>query len=152
MSAEGEQPCPVNWLIDDVGRYLAGEDASEEEAAAIGRDAVHRGALQANELLRSAYAAHEVVATELRLMGVRRGARRTVFAGEATPVALLLLCLQLCDRGDEITLLQHTAADGTTSRSARWPFDMARAEELTRPPGRPDPSLPDFDADDARTT
>ena len=146
MSAEGEQrQCPVGWLMDEVGRYLAGDDATDELMSSTARDAVTKGAHQVNELLRSAFAAHEVVATELRLTGLRRGARRTVFAEEPTPVALLLLCLRLCDVGDEVVVLHHTAAKGTTSRSASWPFGMARAEELTRPPGRSDDGMPSFD-------
>jgi hypothetical protein len=146
MSAEGEhQPCPVAWLLDEVGRYLADEDAADEVVSTTGRAAVTQGAHQVNELLRSAFAAHEVVATELRLTGPRRGARRTVFAEEPTPVALLLLCLRLCDTGDEVAVLHHTAAKGTTSRTAAWPFGMARAEELTRPPARREDELPSFD-------
>jgi len=133
-SEQGEHICPVAWLVDDVGRFLAGDDGDELSVAALGRDAVQRGAEQVSDLLRSAFAAHEVVATEIRLTGPRRGARRTVFADEPPPVALLLLCLRLCDIGDEVQLLQHTAGKGTTTRSAIWPFGMAKAEELTRPP------------------
>lgn len=152
MPAEGEERvCPVGWLIDEVGTFLAGERVEVEEAQAVGRQAVTQGARQVNELLRSAFAAHEVVATELRLTGVQRGARRTVFADQPTPVALLLLCIRLCDLGDEVAVLHHTAARGTTSREATWPFGMARAEELTRPPARPDPELAALDPDDITT-
>jgi hypothetical protein len=143
---EGEQHvCPAAWLVDEVGRYLVGDGADDDQVAEAGRSAVTHGAHQVNDLLRSAYGAHEVVATELRFTGPRRGARRTVFADEPTPVALLLLGLRLCDPGDEVVVLQHTAARGTTSRTATWPFGMDRAEELTRPPGRPDPALADLE-------
>ena len=150
---EHEHVCPAAWLVDEVGRFLAGDDAAVHDIASAGRAAVTQGADQVNELLRSAFAAHEVVATELRVTGPSRGARRTVFAVEPTPVALLMLCLRLCDLGDEVSVLQHTAARGTTTRSATWPFGMVRAEELTRPPGRTDPALaalddPDDTADD----
>lgn len=152
MWAEGEEKiCPVGWLIDEVGAFLTGVDSDDEEAQAVGRQAVTQGARQVNELLRSAFAAHEVVATELRLTGVKRGARRTVFADQPTPVALLLLCLRLCDLGDEVAVVHHTAARGTTSREATWPFGMARAEELTRPPAHPDASLAALDPDDITT-
>ena len=138
---DDQRVCPALWLVDEVGRYLAGDDADADAIAEAGRAAVTQGARQVNDLLRSAYGAHEVVATELRLTGPSRGARRTVFAGEPTPVALMLLCLRLCDLGDEVAVLHHTAARGTTTRSATWPFGMARAEELTRPPGCADPAL-----------
>lgn len=143
----GEHVCPATWLVDEVGRYLAGDGADPELVSETGREAVTHAARQVNELLRSAFAAHEVVATELRLTGPRRGARRTVFADAPTPVGLLLLCLRLCDVGDEVGVLQHTAARGTTSRTATWPFGTERAEELTRPPTRVDPTLPAFDLD-----
>lgn len=152
-SDEGDQPvCPAAWLVDEVGRYLAGDGADADTVGEAGRSAVTQGAQQVNDLLRSAFGAHEVVATELRFTGPRRGARRTVFADEPTPVALLLLCLRLCDRGDEVVVLQHTAGRGTTSHTATWPFGMARAEELTRPPGRPDPALADLEAAAALAT
>jgi hypothetical protein len=138
---EGDHVCPAAWLVDEVGRYLVGDGADDADVVAAGRDAVTRGAEQVNALLHSAYGAHEVVATELRLTGGRRGARRTVFAEEPTPVALLMLCLRLCDAGDEVAVLHHTAARGTTTRSGTWPFGMERAEELTRPPGTSDPVL-----------
>lgn len=151
MCDEGERQhtCQLGWLVEDIGRYLVGDPTEEGDGHAeavmnAGRQAVGRGATEVNELLRSAFEAHHVVATELRLIG-RRGARRTVFAVEPTPVAMLLLCLRLCDMGDEVSLLQHTAGRGTTTRTARWPFGMAQAEELTRPPARdPMPVPPDM--------
>jgi hypothetical protein len=142
MSEQGEHVCPVAWLVDDVGRFLAGDDADEATVEALGRQAVQRGAEQVSDLLRSAFAAHEVVATEVRFTGPGRGARRTVFADQPTPVALLLLCLRLCQIGDEVQLLQHTAAKGTTTRTAIWPFGMSDAEELTRPPAHAEAPLP----------
>ena len=142
---QAEHTCRARWLVGEVGRYLAGDDADEARVASAGRKAVTQGATQVNELLRSAFAAHEIVATELRLVGPRRGARRTLFADQPTPVALMLLCLRLCDLGDEVEVVHHTAGKGTTSRSARWPFSMERAEELTRPPARETAGLPGFD-------
>jgi hypothetical protein len=143
-----EHTCRAKWLVDEVGRYLAGDDAEEGDVASAGRLAVTQGAAQVNELLRSAFAAHEVVATELRLVGPTRGARRTLFSDQPTPVALLLLCLRLCDVGDEVEIVHHTAGRGTTRRSSIWPFGMDKAEELTRPPVRETVPLPpiDFDA------
>jgi len=140
-----EHACRAKWLVDEVGRYLAGDDAGDDAVASAGRMAVTQGATQVNELLRSAFAAHEIVATELRLVGPNRGARRTLFADQPTPVALLLLCLRLCDLGDEVEVVHHTAGKGTTSRSARWPFGMEKAEELTRPPAREAADLPGLD-------
>jgi hypothetical protein len=57
-----------------------------------------------------------------------------VFAISPTPVALMLLCVRMCDHADDVTVIQHTAARGSSSRTAAWPFGMAVAEELTRPP------------------
>jgi hypothetical protein len=138
---EHSSGCEMAWLVEDVGHFLADD---EPAAASVGRQAIMRGAEEVNGLLRSAFAAHEVVASELRLTGRRSGGRRTVFAETPTPVALLLLCLRLCDHGDEVSLLQHTAAKGTTTRSGVWPFGMAEAEQITRPPVNDDVSLPDL--------
>lgn len=163
MCDEGERQhtCQLGWLVEDIGRFLVGDDGHhdggdgvgadpnsvevDEAVLTAGRQAVGRGATEVNELLRSAFEAHHVVATELRLVGRRRGARRTVFAVEPTPVALLLLGLRLCDVGDEVSVVQHTAGRGSTTRTASWPFGMAQAEELTRPPARePLPVPPDL--------
>ena len=144
--ADGGDPfggsCPVRWMLDDVGRYLAGDDAPAAEVGSVGRQAVTRAADEVNDLLHSAYGAHEVVATELRFAGPDRGFRRTVFALSPTPVALMLLCIRMCDVGDDVHVLQHTAACGSSTRSAAWPFGMAVAEELTRPPARGSAGLP----------
>jgi hypothetical protein len=130
-------------MIDDIGQFLAGDDAGPEDVDSAGRLAVTRAADEVAHLLASAYAAHEVVATELRLAGPRRGFRRTVFAVSPTPVALMLLCMRMCDTGEDVTVLQHTAARGTTTRTAAWPFGLAVAEELTRPPACESVALPD---------
>lgn len=137
-----EGTCPARWLINDVGRYLTGDEASPSEVAGVGRDAVTRAATEVNDLMASAYAAHDVVATELRFTGSAHGARRTVFALSPSPVALMLLCMRLCAAGDEISVLQHTAGRGTTTRSAAWPFGLAVAEQLSRPPESPTVPLP----------
>ncbi len=145
MADEGEHTCPLSWLVDEVGRFLSDPDADHDAVVHAGQQAIHQGATQVNALLGSAFAAHEVVATELRLVGPTRGSRRTVFAEGPTPVALLLLCLRLCDLGDEVTMLYHTAGRGSTSRSAAWPFGMDRAEELTRPPSDATAPVPGLD-------
>jgi hypothetical protein len=142
--------CPAHWLLGDVGRYLVGDDASPMEVGAAGRAAVSRGSSDLDELLASAYAAHDVIATELRLAGPRLGYRRTVFALSPAPVALMLFCLRCCHVGDDVSVLQHTAGQGTVRRSACWPFGMATAEQLTRPPERPSVPLPDGLEDLAR--
>jgi hypothetical protein len=130
-------------MIDDIGQFLAGDGAGPDDVGRAGRLAVTRAADEVTHLLASAYAAHEVVATELRLAGPRRGFRRTVFAVSPTPVALMLLCMRMCDTGEDVTVLQHTAARGTTTRTAAWPFGLAVAEELTRPPACESVALPD---------
>jgi hypothetical protein len=130
--------CPVRWLVEDIGRFLAGDDAAPAEVGSAGRQALTRAASEVHDLLRSAYSAHEVVATELRFAGPQRGFRRTVFALSPTPAALMLLAMRMCDTGDDVTVLQHTAARGTSSRHGQWPFGMAEAERLTRPPGGDD--------------
>lgn len=135
--------CPVRWVVDDIGRFLAGDDASPDEVGGAGRQAVSRAAGEVHDLLQSAFAAHEVVATELRMAGPSRGFRRTVFALPPTPVALILLCMRMCDLGDDVSVLQHTAGHGTSTRTETWPFGMGVAEELTRPPERSTIPLPE---------
>ncbi len=128
--------CPVRWIIDDVGRYLAGPEAGPVEVACAGRQAITRAATEVRDLMHSAYSAHEVVATEVRFAGPERGFRRTVFALSPTPIALMLLCMRTCDPGDDVIVLQHTAGCGSSTRTESWPFGMGRAEVLTRPPTR----------------
>lgn len=135
--------CPVRWLVDDIGRFLAGDGASPDDIDGAGRQALSRASGEVNTLLESAFAAHEVVATELRLASPARGFRRTVFALPPTPVALMVLCMRLCDVGDDVSVLQHTAGQGTFTRSGSWPFGMTVAEELTRPPERDTIPLPE---------
>jgi hypothetical protein len=137
--------CPVRWMIDDIGRYLGGDGASPDEVAGTGRRAVTRAATEVEELLRSAYAAHEVVATELRFAGPERGFRRTVFALPPTPIALMLLCMRMCDPGEAVTVVQHTAGRGSPSQSAAWPFGLDIAEQITRPPSSDTGELPVID-------
>jgi hypothetical protein len=134
--------CPVRWLVDDVGRYLAGDDADSTEVTAAGRQALAQAATEVDDVLLSAYRAHEVVAAELRISSPARGFRRTVFALTPSPVALLLLCLRVCEPGDDVAVLQHTAGHGSPSRSAVWPFGLDVAEHLTRPPLRCPGDLP----------
>ena len=128
--------CPVRRLVEEVGRYLAGDDAPPADVHQAGHHALHRATTEVADLVRSAYRPHEVIATELRFASPERGFRRTVFAVAPTPVALMLLCLRTCDAGSDVTVLQHTAGCGTSSRHASWPFGMETAERLTRPPGR----------------
>lgn len=135
--------CPVRWLVDDVGQFLAGENASAAEIGGAGREALDRATVEVTDLLKSAFAAYEVVATELRLAGPERGFRRTVFALPPTPVALLVLCMRLCVVGEDVSVLQHTAGHGTFTRSETWPFGMAAAEALTRPPDQSTVPLPE---------
>jgi hypothetical protein len=130
--------CPVPWMVDDIGRYLAGDDAPAVTVGSVGREALSRAGVEVNDLLRGAYSAHDVIATELRFAGPRRGFRRTVLAVSPSPVALMLLCTRLCDAGDDVTVLQHTAARGTARNGGRWPFGLDTAERLTRPPVRDD--------------
>ena len=142
-SHEPPAGCPIQWLSADIGRFLTDGESPADDAVRVGRQALARAAREVEDLLGSSFAPHEVVATELRFAGPRRGFRRTVFALPPTPAALLLLCLRMCDGGDDVNVLQHTAAHGTTNRQARWPFGMADAERLTRPPARDTVPLPE---------
>jgi hypothetical protein len=46
--------CPAHWLLGDVGRYLAGDEASPAEVGAAGRTAVTQASLEIDELIASA--------------------------------------------------------------------------------------------------
>ena len=45
--------CPGRWMIDDVGRFLAGEEASPAEVEAVGRQAAGRAQEELCDLLRT---------------------------------------------------------------------------------------------------
>ena len=59
----------------------------------------------------------------------------------------MLLSMRLCDAGDDVTVLQHTAARGASTRMARSPFGMDEAERLTRPPSCGATDIPEDLAD-----
>ena len=50
--------CPVRWLADDVGRYLADDGADDGTVDRAGREALGRAADEVDTLLHSAFASH----------------------------------------------------------------------------------------------
>ena len=74
----------------------------------------------------------DVVRVDLRIDGADRE-RHSVFRQVPSPLGLLLICLDQCRVGDEVTLTQDLAKAGRLEARATWPFGMAEAEALTRP-------------------
>ncbi len=103
--------------------------------AGSGRQALTRAADEVQALVRTSYAPHEVIATELRFAGPARGFRRTVLATAPTPMALMLLCLRMCDPGEDVVVLQHTAAQGPTTPGGQVALWRRRCRGADPAPG-----------------
>lgn len=125
-------PCRLGPVVREVGRYLAGDDASpQEQRHAAGH--AFRNAQADFEAFRSRMCeGTALIAMEL---GIRGGSRDllSVSTHLPSPLTLLLVCTRNCEDGDLVSVRQRTAKCGSLLQEARWPFGLAEAERLTRP-------------------
>jgi hypothetical protein len=119
-------------VVREVGRYLAGDDASPREQRHAAAHAFRNAEADFDAFRDRLCEGTALVAMEL---GIRGGGRDllSVSTHLPSPLTLLLVCTRNCEDGDLVTVRQRTAKCGSMVQEARWPFGLADAERLTRP-------------------
>ena len=125
-------PAREAWLLHELETWFAADRPCRSERRRIVAGALRSAVVDAHAWLDGRLDGGEVVRVDLRVAGPDRE-RHSVFRGVPTPLALLLICLDQCRVGDEVTVTQELAKAGRVEVRATWPFGMAEAEELTRP-------------------
>lgn len=121
------------WLMDQIGRYLAGDDASDDARTASAREALANGHGAFTEFTDSRCRAIDVVVTHVEVARSSGHTCRHAFRVLPGPLALFVFCAANCDPGDRVTVRQTTAGAGTVCAEEAWPFDLGVAERLTVP-------------------
>jgi hypothetical protein len=121
--------------MDEIGRYLAGDGASDDERDAAARDALANGHTAFAEFTDSRCRAIDVVVTHVELTRSSGHTCRHAFRTVPGPLALFVFCAANCAPGDGVTVRQVTAGAGTVCAEERWPFDLGVAERMTVPAG-----------------
>ncbi len=125
-------PARQAWLLDELEHWFAHDRPNGRERRAIVRDALRQATDDARSWLAARCEPGDLVRVDLIVDGPR-GHRHSVFADLPTPLSLLLVCLDQCQVGDEVTVVQELAKAGRKRTTATWPFGMDEAEALTRP-------------------
>ncbi len=143
------QPAPVNafevfhagatthparqaWLLHELDYWFAGDLPDGRSRRQIVGTALRAATTDAHRWLDERLAADALVRVDLHLTGAHCE-RHSVFPSLPSPLALLLICLDQCQVGDEVMLVQDLAKAGRVEAKATWPFGMDEAETLTRP-------------------
>jgi hypothetical protein len=119
-------------LLDELHAWFASDLTEAEDRRNVVRGALHTATEDARAWLADRLEPGALVRVDLLLDGPL-GHRHSVFTSLPTPLALLLICLDQCRDGDEVTVVQELAKCGRVRASATWPFGMDEAEALTRP-------------------
>jgi len=132
LPGRSTHPAREAWLLHELETWFAGDRPCQKERRRIVAGALRTAVEDAHGWLDGRLDGAEVVRVDLRVEGPDRD-RHSVFREVPSPLGLLLICLDQCRVGDEVTLTQELAKAGRTEARATWPFGMAEAEELTRP-------------------
>jgi len=127
-------PGQISALVRDAGRYLIGDGTCDAARKLVGAQAFRHAQPDFEAFAASQRDATEVVRVDLEVRGQGRYLH-SVYTLVPGPLTLLLICARNCRDGDRVLLRQHTAKCGDLSHEARWPFDVAEAELMTRPAG-----------------
>lgn len=125
-------PARQAWLLEELEQWFAGDIGDVRERRRMVGSALRVATADAHRWLDERMAPDRLVRVDLRLQAPDRE-RHSVFPSLPSPLALLLVCLDQCRLGDEVTLTQELAKAGRVEASATWPFGMDEAETLTRP-------------------
>ncbi|CAN5554699.1 hypothetical protein BH10ACT1_BH10ACT1_04110 [soil metagenome] len=125
-------PARQAWLLHELEQWFAGDLPDGRERRQIVGRALRAATADAHRWLDERHAADTLVRVDLHLTGVDRD-RHSVFPSLPSPLALLLICLDQCRVGDEVSVVQELAKAGRVEANATWPFGMDEAETLTRP-------------------
>jgi len=132
LPGRATHPAREAWLLHELETWLAGDRPCQTERRRIVAGALRTAVEDAHDWLGGRLDGTDVVRVDLRVEGPDRD-RHSVFRKVPSPLGLLLICLDQCRVGDEVTLTQELAKAGRVEARATWPFGMAEAEELTRP-------------------
>jgi hypothetical protein len=125
-------PCRLGAVVREVGRYLAGDDASPQEQRHAAAHAFRNAEADFEAFRRHLCDGTALTAMELTIRGGGRDLL-SVSTHLPSPLTLLLVCTRNCADGDVVAVTQRTAKCGSMRQEARWPFGLAEAERLTRP-------------------
>ncbi len=125
-------PSQISELVRDAGRYLIGDGTCDAARKLVGAQAFRHAQPDFEAFVDSQRDATEVVRVDLEVKGQGRHLH-SVYTLVPGPLTLLLICARNCRDGDRVVLRQHTAKCGDMCHEARWPFDVAEAERMTRP-------------------
>ena len=123
----------AGWLMEQIGRYLVGDDAPDDAREAAAREALANGQDAFNAFVESRCCARDIVVTHVDLARANGHTCRHAFRVTPGPVALLVFCAANCEPGDRVTVRQVTAGAGAVCAEEAWPFGLEGAERMTVP-------------------
>jgi hypothetical protein len=132
LGAAASRPARQTWLLAELDGWFASDLDDRYARHEVVRAALQTATNDARAWLGERLEPGDLVRVDLLLDGPT-GHRHSVFSTLPAPLALLLICLDQCRDGDEVTLVQELAKCGSVRASATWPFGMDEAEGLTRP-------------------
>ena len=125
-------PARQAWLLEELEQWFAGDLPDSRDRRRIVAQALRSATEDAHRWLDQRLRCDDLVRVDLRIEAAA-SPRHSVFPSLPTPLGLLLICLDQCQVGDEVVLVQEHAKLGRIEARATWPFGMDEAEALTRP-------------------
>jgi hypothetical protein len=125
-------PARQAWLLEELEQWFAADLPDSRDRRRIVAQALRSATEDAHRWLEGRRRCDELVRVDLHL-GSPGAPRHSVFPNLPTPLGLLLICLDQCQVGDEVVVVQEHAKIGRVEARATWPFGMDEAERLTRP-------------------
>jgi hypothetical protein len=125
-------PARQAWLLEELEQWFAGDLADGRDRRRIVAQALRSATEDAHQWLDQRLRCDHLLRVDLHL-ATKAGPRHSVFPSLPTPLGLLLICLDQCQVGDEVIVVQELAKSGRVEARATWPFGMDEAETLTRP-------------------
>ena len=125
-------PARQAWLLEELEQWFAGDLPDARDRRRIVARALRSATEDAHHWLDQRLPCDHLLRVDLHLCN-KGSPRHSVFPTLPTPLGLLLICLDQCQVGDEVVLVQELAKSGRVEARATWPFGMDEAEALTRP-------------------
>ena len=125
-------PARQAWLLEQLEHWFAGDLPDGRDRRRVVAQALRSATEDAHRWLDERLPSDHLLRVDLHLCN-RSGPRHSVFPSLPTPLGLLLICLDQCQVGDEVILVQELAKAGKIEARATWPFGMDEAKTLTRP-------------------
>lgn len=149
-AVSGEELALFETLMGEADRFLGVDTDSPRQRRSGAALALAHASRQVRELVGSAVEPGTPVAVTIDRE--RSGAQLSSdhYLTLPNPLSLLVLCCSAYDEGDDITVVIQQTGLPELRRTARWPFDLATAERLTRPRDPAEPQRPATDQDPVR--